>query len=116
MINSSSSLTRTLLFLQIFDAYGEVSKIINKYDLYNDDLQTLYDLQDSLKNFWDIQSNMSMRNIMSLRTINENVELITSLYTKISKKPRLFETLDNNINRIIDLTNEINIIENHIKK
>lgn len=35
---------------------------------------------------------------------------------KSQKKPRLFETLDNNINRIIDLTNEINIIENHIKK
>lgn len=111
MISNTSSFTRTTLFIQVFDAYGEVSRIINRCNSINSDTHILYNLQYSLKNFWDAQNNMSMRNVMRLQTINENIDNIMGLYKKISCKNKIFDSLDIIMDRINELTEKINYIE-----
>lgn len=116
-LSNSSSFSRTRLFLQVFDGYGEVSKIINKYaytsSLITDDVGILYNMQAQLKHFWDMQNSLKLRNALSLQTINDNVELIIELYGKISRKTKIFTDLDNIISRITHLCKKINYIEKH---
>lgn len=116
-LSNSSSFSRTRLFLQVFDAYGEVSKIINKYaytsSLITDDVGILYNMQAQLKHFWDMQNSLKLRNALSLQTINDNVELIIELYGKISRKTKIFADLDNIVSRITHLCKKINYIEKH---
>ena len=116
-LSNSSSFSRTRLFLQVFDAYGEVSKIINKYgytsDITTSDMTILYNMQAQLKHFWDMQNSMKLRNVLALQIINDNVELIIELYSKISRKTKIFTDLDNIISRITHLCKKINYIEKH---